>query len=227
MNAVDLKPNYRKIYGIARERFGKTTHFKHGPYDETYYTLLVYESAKEIIRKLNRPVRVQQVLVASLLHDIGKTRLRASRMFARDHVLDNVKEEWHRHELLGGPVARSILKKLGHSNAFVDEVVYLVENHANRGGKLKDKSIELQVLQDADLVADCGFASFIRPFLFCGKFSRHNVIDSIKFIQKEENRVNKKHLLNLAVSRQIAKKKVALQERLVSEISKDIKSDLI
>jgi hypothetical protein len=57
MNSIDKNPNYKKIYKFVKEKFDRTTHFKHGPFDETYYTLRVYESAKEIIEKLNKSVK--------------------------------------------------------------------------------------------------------------------------------------------------------------------------
>jgi len=48
MNSIDKNPNYKQIYKFVKDKFNKTTYFKNGPFDETYYTLRVYESAKEI-----------------------------------------------------------------------------------------------------------------------------------------------------------------------------------
>lgn len=227
MNSIDKKPNYKKIYQIARNRFDKTTHFKHGPYDETYYTLRVYESAKEIIKRLNKKVKVQQVLVASILHDIGKTKLKSSRIFGQNAIPTNASEEWQKHAKLGVPISKNILKKLGHSENFIAEVAYLIKNHDLRRDKIKEKSIELQILQDADLIADCGFAGFIRPFLYCGKFNSQSIIGAINYIKKEENRVEKEGMLNLNISKKIAKSKIQTEKKLIEGISKEIDSALL
>src|SRR4030042_821637 len=168
MNSIDKKPNYKKIYKFVKDKFDKTTHFKHGPFDETYYTLRVYESAKEIIEHLNKSVKKEQVLVACILHDIGKIKLKPSKMFSRHDVLENASEEWRKHAKLGVPIAKNFLKQIGHSDEFIKEVCYLIENHDLRGEKLQVRSLELQMIQDADLIADIGFAGFIRPFLYCG-----------------------------------------------------------
>jgi hypothetical protein len=90
----------------------------------------------------------------------------------------------------------------------------------------KDKSIELQILQDADLVADCGFAGFIRPFMYGSKFSRQ-IIGTIKYLKTEVNRVEQDGLLNLEVSKTIAKRKIEIEKKLIKEISLDINSDLL
>jgi len=226
MNSIDKNPDYKKMYNFVRGRFNQTTHFKHGPFDETYFTLRVYESAKEIIRNSGRKVKTEQVLVSSIFHDIGKTKLRPSKMFRRNEVLENVSEEWHKHEKLGVPIAKRYLKKAGHSDEFIEEVCYLIEHHSLRRNKLKKKSLELQILQDADLIADIGFAGFIRPFLYCGKFNKQSVISSIRFIKKED-RTSNGNKLNLNISKSIAKREIKIQDSLIKEISKEIDSDLL
>lgn len=226
MNSIDKNPNYKQIYKFVKDKFDKTTHFKHGPFDETYYTLRVYESAKEIIQKLNRNIEKEQVLVACILHDIGKIKLKASKMFSNHSPLETFSEEWHKHAKLGVPIAKKFLKQIGHSNKFIEEVCYLIENHDLRGDKLQKKSIELQIIQDADLIADIGFAGFIRPFLYCGKFSKQSVISSIEFIKKED-RTEGGDEINLPISKSIAKREMKIQSDLVKEISKEIDSDLL
>jgi len=227
MNKADTKPDYKRMYEIARSLFDKTHHFRHGPFDETYYTLRVYESAKEIIKKLNEKCNKEEILTAAILHDTGKTKINTKKLFGKKGFLKNANKEWHRHENLSVPIARKILKRLGHSDEFIKEVCYLIENHSMRGEKIKQKSIELQILQDADLISDCGFAGFIRPFLYCGKFSHQSVLDSIRFIRDEENRVEMSGMINLEISKRIAEERMKLQNKLVNMISKDLDSDLI
>ncbi|MCK4521662.1 MAG: HD domain-containing protein [Nanoarchaeota archaeon] len=226
MNSIDKKPDYRKIYQIVKKLFDKTKHFKHGPFDETYYTLRVFESAKDIIKKLKKNVNKEEVLVAAILHDVGKIKLKQELIFGKDGILDNAKAEWFKHAKLGVPIAKDILRKLCHSDEFITKVCYLIENHDKRK-KLKEKSLELQILQDADLLSDCGLAGFIRPFLYCGKFSHASIISSIHHIQEEENRAEDDNLMNLKVSKKLAHKKLKFQKRLIKEISKDIDSELL
>jgi len=226
MNSIDKNPNYKQIYNFVKDQFNKTTHFKHGPFDETYYSLRVYESAKEIIEKLNNSVKKEQVLVACILHDIGKTKLKPSKFFSKYKFLENSPEEWHKHPKLGIPIAKKFLKQIGHSDDFIDEVCYLIENHDLRGDKLKEKSIELQILQDADLIADIGFAGFIRAFLYCGKFSEHSVISTIESL-KTRDRTDGGSKMNIPISKTIAKREMKIQSDLAKEISKEIDSDLL
>ncbi|MFW5852794.1 MAG: HD domain-containing protein [Nanoarchaeota archaeon] len=227
MNKKDSKPDYKKLYSIARDRYLKTKYFHSGPFDETYYTLRVYESSKEIIKMLkSKKVDKNIVLTASILHDIGKTKLSTSKVFGKRGMIKNAKLEWYKHAKLGKDIARRILKEEGHSLDFIDKVCFLIENHDKRGKMLKEKSIELQILQDADLLADCGFAGFIRPFLYSGMFNHQGVIDSIKYIEHEDNRVERSNLINLKTTRILAKKKMNLQRELVKNIKKDIRTDL-
>ena len=222
----DLNPNYKEIYNFVKEKFEKTSHFKHGPFDETYYSLRVYESAKEIISKLNKKVKKNVVLVACILHDVGKIKLKTSKIFGKNRAVGAFREEWRKHPKLSVPIARRFLKKRGYSKEFIDEDCYLVENHDMRGDLLDKRCVELKIIQDADLIADIGFAGFIRPFLYCGKFSKQSIISSIKFIQTED-RTMEGGLINLSVSKNIAKREMKIQNDLVNEISKDIKSDLL
>lgn len=226
MNSIDKTPNYKEIYHIVKGLFESSDHFYYGPFDETYYSLRVYESSKEIMGKLNQKISVPVVLVASILHDVGKTKINTSKVFSPAGKTQSAIKEWKKHAELGVPIAKKILMKKGHSKEFIEKVSYLVENHDNRGDKINGKSIELQVLQDADLIADCGFAGFIRPFLYGVKFNRQ-IIGSIKYLQNETNRVEHEGLLNLEISKNIAKKKIELEKKLITEISKDIKSDLL
>ena len=226
MNSIDKNPNYKEIYSIITKMFESTKHFFHGPFDETYFALRVYETSKEIISKLDQNVKVQVILVASLLHDIGKTKIDESKIFLSSGTNTSMDGEWGKHPKFGVPIVRAVLTKLRHSEDFIEQVCFLVKHHDTRGDKIKNKSIELQILQDADLLADCGFAGFIRPFLYGSKFSRQT-ISSIKYLQTSINRVEEDGMLNLEVSKNIAKRKIELEKRLICEISKDIESNIV
>ena len=201
----DKKPDYKRIYSIVKSRYDKTEFFSHGHLDETFFTLRVFETAKEIIEKLGQKCIAEQVLVASLLHDIGKTKLNTDSLKQNIRISD---EEWDRHPGLGVSISRKILNDIGHSKGFIDRICYLVKNHERRNVGFK-KSIELQVLQDADLIADYGFSGFIRPFLY-GHGNHDSIIGSIRFLKEKENRIEKEGLLNLDISKEIAHENISI-----------------
>ncbi len=227
MNSIDQNPDYKATYAFVKAKYKETEHFHFGPHDETYFSLRVYETVKEIINKLNKKVKTQQILVAAILHDVGKTEIDFTRVYLGNEFQEKTaKEEWSKHPKLSVPIAQEFLKKAGHSDEFIDEVSYLIEYHDARGDEMDSRSIELEVLQDADLVADCGFAGFLRPFLYGAKFSR-SVTGSIKYLKKEINRVMHEGQLNLGVSKKIAEQKIALEQKLIKEVAQDLDSDLL
>ena len=226
MNATDKKPDYKAIYEIVSKRFHKAGHFMHGPFDETFFTMRVYETAKDIIKKLKKKCKKQQILTACLLHDIGKIKLKMHKVVSGHGIIDGFSDEWQRHATLSVPIAGRILKKIGHSKEFIEEVCYLIKNHDNRKIKISEKSIELKILQDADLIADCGMAGFIRGFTNGGKFKKP-IIGTVNYMQKHRNRVQKPGKLNLKVAKDIAKEKMKLQIMLTKRIAKDINSDVL
>ena len=226
MNPIDKNPKYKETYNLVKDLFESTEHFYYGPFDETYYSLRVYETCKEIIAKLDQEVSTPIILTAAILHDIGKTKINMDKVITPAGKTDHAVKEWKRHAKLSVPIANEILTKMGHSEEFITEVCYLIEHHDHREDEIKDKSIELQILQDADLVADCGFAGFIRPFMYGSKFSRQ-IIGTIKYLKTEVNRVEQDGLLNLEVSKTIAKRKIEIEKKLIKEISLDINSDLL
>lgn len=218
----DKKPDYKKLYEIVKEKYQKTSLFSHGPFDETYYTLRVYEISKKIIKKLGKGNK-EIILTAAILHDIGKIKLQASKIIPSGLKSDAARQEWRRHAKLGVPLAAKILRKMGHSEDFIKKVCYLIEFHDSR--KMEKKSLDLEIIQDADFVADFGFAGFIRAFLYGTRF-KQLVINSIKYIQKSDKEL-RYDKLNLEVSRKMAREKIKLQERLAEGIAIDLKSDLL
>jgi putative nucleotidyltransferase with HDIG domain len=214
MNKADENPDYKRIYAYIVKEFRKTKYFWHGVWDETFYSLRVYEVSKELIKQLKKKVHTQAVLVASLLHDIGKVKI-------TKEFLDR---DWPKHAEIGARITKKYLKKLGHSKEFIDEVCYLVKNHDKR--KMEDKLIELQILQDADYLADSGLVGFFRPMQkFVGK--KQSVIEKIKYrLNKKNSRLNMKNL-NLEISKKITKKHDRIEKKFFKELGKLIDSELL
>lgn len=228
MNNLDLSPDYKKLYEIVRKKYQKNIHFSSGVFDETYFSLRVYESAKEIIKKLkkenkNIKIKEQQILVASILHDIGKIKLNVKKVFNKNGLKKDSDKEWYKHPKLSVPIAKKILKKEGYSEKFINEILYLIENHSERN--IKNKSLELKIMQDADIISDIGLAGFIRNFLYAGKF-RIATIDSIKFLENNDKTLNGEYI-NLKISKNIAKKEMEIQKNLTKGILEEIETDLL
>ena len=216
------------MYKFVSDKYLKTNHFGHGPFDETFYSMRVYETAKEIISLLKENVHVQQVLVACILHDIGKVNLKVSKILSKDGFIENeiASKEWISHPIYSLPIARKFLQKLGHSQEFIEEILYLVENHSKRGDRMKERTLELKIMQDADLISDVGIAGFIRTFAYSGKFSSVPLIESIKFIQKADRTLHG-HKINLKISEKLYKREYDIQQRLAREMYTKIDSDLL
>jgi HD superfamily phosphodiesterase len=224
MNKKDRNPDYDGLYREAVRLFRRVRTFSSGALDETYYTMRVYETAKEIILRLLKPVHRQRILVAALLHDIGKTKLDVKKIHDEKGFTDEIKPEWKRHPKLSVPMARRILKRMRHSDSFIDGVCYLIENHSNKSAE--PMTLELKILQDADLIADCGVAGFIRPFSFGGFFKRPT-IGSIMFIQKNKSRIENLDEIHLNVSKKLARRELRLEKDLVRMAGKTIRSSVV
>ena len=219
-----MQPNYKQLYNIVKKIFDKTNFFNHSAWDETFYTMRVYEIAKEIIKKIDQDVDEELILVSALLHDIGKSKINLSVMEDENKKSSSGRHEWKRHGVYGIPIAKKILEDLSFSKDFIDKVCYLVEFHDER--HIENKTIELMILQDADLIADSGYAGFIRPFLYAGKRGR-SIIDTLNYLNTVENRADDKGLLNLEISRVMAEEKMKIEKGLILEMSKEIESDLL
>jgi HD superfamily phosphodiesterase len=187
MNEADKRPDYKKLYRIACSYFEKKKgHFASGPLDETFFTLRVFETAKDLIKLIKVKAKEKEILTATLLHDIGKSKLNIKKIITKNGFTENILEEWHRHPKLSAKLAKPLLKKLGHSKEFTENVCYLIENHDKRENFSGKKSLELQIVQDADYIGDTGFAGFVRPFTWSGKFKRP-IIEQIKYMKNNKN----------------------------------------
>lgn len=221
---MEKKPDYKEIYEYIVREYKNTKYFGHGPFDESFYSLLVYENCRLIIRKAGLSVNEEIVLTAALLHDIGKIRLDTSNLFDEYGCKETFSVEWHRHEELSANIASEYLNNEGYPKEFIISVCDLIRNHDKRNDN--NKSMELKVLQDADLLADIGFTGFIRPFLYSGMFRSQSILDSIAYIE-DEDRTESGLLLNLDVSKDIAIERIALQKELAAMLRREVDSELI
>jgi len=226
MNNADKNPDYKKIYKISCKFFTKNGRFSSGAFDETFYALRVFETAKQLIKELGEKVKTEEVLTATLLHDIGKSKLKLKKVFRKDGWREDFREEWHKHPKYSAELAKPILKKLGHSQEFIENVCYLIENHDKRDNFSGEKSLELKIIQDADYVGDTGFAGFIRPFCYSGSFKKP-VISQIQYMNIEGNSRMKPEKLNLKESIRLIKENDELEKSLLKSMNSLIDSELL
>ena len=202
---------YKEIYELVCNEFRRTNEFCHGSYDETFSTLLVFNSAKQIIEKGNFDVDKDLVLISAILHDVGKAYLDESKIFGKEGLLGDYKAEWKKHAKLSEEPARNLLTNLNYPKDFIEKVCDIVKLHDTRD--LPKKTTELKIVQDADIIADVGFSGFIKPFMFSGRFKSQSVLDSIKYLNSEEDYQKIKSKLNLEISKEILKEKIALEKK--------------
>jgi len=218
-----MKPDYKKLYKIVCDLFIKSKHFDHGHWDETFFTMRVFEWCKKLIRRTSIKVNEEVVLVAALFHDVGKSEL---------NTLKKIKTDWEKHPLLGARITERILREQGFDDAFINKVVYLVKHHDDKPHKIKmRRTNELMILQDADLLADMGLVGVVRPFLYSGKMKRPT-IENINYMRDalKYNSFLSEHALdslNLEESKRIAKELLKKSTGLIKEIVKLTDSELL
>lgn len=218
-----MQPDYKKLYEIVCDLYSNTEHFYYGQWDETFYTLRVFETCKDLMKKSYSKYNKEVILTAAIFHDIGKIKLDTE---------EKIKEEWDKHPIYGAEITREILREQGFENEFIEQVVYLVKHHDDRPNKVQMvRTPELKVLQDADLLADLGIASFIRPFLYAGKNKRKTIenVNYIKSYRPNNGHISKENLfkLNLRTSRRIASKLIREANKLNYQIYRLTESELI
>ncbi len=218
-----MQPDYKKLYEIVCDLYSDTNHFYYGQWDETFYTLRVFETCKQLIKKTRMNIDEEIVLTAALFHDVGKTKLDTE---------EKIKKEWDDHPDYGAEIVREILRDRGFKNDFVEKVVYLVKHHDDRPNKVQMvRTLELKILQDADLLADMGIASFIRPFLYSGKNKRKTInnVNYIKSAREKDGSISKENLyrLNLKASKRLAAKMIKESDKLNDKIFKLTESELL
>ena len=109
----------------------------------------VYNLAMRIAREVGEQVDIEVLKVAVLLHDVAR------------HLEDEGKIGDHAEE--GARIARGILESLGFPREKVEKVCYCIRVHRFRGGE-KPRTIEAQILQDADRLDAIGAVGIARAF---------------------------------------------------------------
>ena len=181
---------------------------------------------KYLLKKIEEEVNSEAILLAAILHDVGKTNIRIDNTLFGDNKNEESRkkwfEVWKNHAKESVPIAKDILEHFSISQDQIEKVLFLVENHDNHS--LKEMSLELKILQDADLIADIGLSGFVRGFLYAGRY-KNQTIDQIKY-NATHYRFKIKDL-NLDISKEIAEKELILQKDLNQKMSSLIDSELL
>ena len=227
---------YKRVYEKVVSLYKTDKHFCSGPHDETFFSLRVYETAKKIIAGISDKVDEEVVLLACILHDVGKIKIDGDTLFALDEKNASGRKTtaieskdawkiWHEHPYLSVPIAKDILTQENVSEDKIEAICHLVEYHAHHDTYENDKSIELKIMQDADIIADVGISGFIRGYLYAGKF-RIPTIEQIRFMQSQ-SRIKEGHEFNLSFSKTLAKEQQKIQDELSSKMAELIESDVL
>jgi 5'-deoxynucleotidase YfbR-like HD superfamily hydrolase len=126
-----------------------------GPEYRWEHTLRVAQWAKRLA--VEEAADVNTCVVAALLHDVS-------------HF---VSEDYSRHGVKSGEIAKDFLSKKGHSESFIENVVYAVKCHV---AELNPKTLEAKILQDSDTLDRFGY---VRILLF-GKTSELANLETLK-----------------------------------------------
>lgn len=109
----------------------------------------VYNLAMRIARELPGSIDLEVLKIATILHDVAR------------HLEDEGLIEDHAYE--GAKIARGILEKLNFPREKIDEVAYCISVHRFRKGE-KPRTVEAQILQDADRLDAIGAIGIARAF---------------------------------------------------------------
>jgi putative nucleotidyltransferase with HDIG domain len=216
-----VEPDYKHLYKTVCELYSKSN-FSFGEWDETFYTLRVFETCKRLLDKSRLKVDEEVVLTAAIFHDIGITKINQAK---------NIEKEWNKHPKYGVPITREILRKEGFDNDFIEKVVCLVKHHDARPHIINMiRSDELKILQDAVLLANMGISGYVRSFL-CSGDTKRPIIENLNNIttHKKNNKLDKQLLLrfNLGVSKKIAKKLFKESSYLTNKLTNLTDSELL
>lgn len=97
------------------------------------------------------------LLPAIFLHDIARARVDRSQGEKIDHAI------------LGSQMAKVILEELAYEDFEIEQICHCIENHRFRT-KSEERSIEAQVLYDADKLESLGAIGIARSYIMVGQY---------------------------------------------------------
>ena len=181
----------------------------------------VFNLAMKIIKEEKVSVDVLVVGAAALLHDIGEMRSYESKL---RHVEESVK------------IARKVLKELGFPGEKIEDVVYAISVHSFTKGHVRPRTLEAQILQDADRLDALGAIGIAKCLMPSGAWERQLYHYDDPFASKRK--LNDKEyaidhfyvkllklpsLMNTKTGKRLAKRRVKILEMFLKELKKELR----
>lgn len=133
---------------FKRLREAAEPYYRHSHHDRSHVERVLSLSLR-IAREVEEPVDLDVLRAAVLLHDVA--RALEDEGVVKDHA-----EE-------GAVIARRLLSELGFPAEKIEQVCYCIKVHRFRGG-VKPRTLEAQILQDADRLDMLGAVGVARAF---------------------------------------------------------------
>src|SRR4030042_5244471 len=133
-----MKRKYYQIFKLACPYYGQ------GRAAEKEHHLVVTEMMQGILKE-TRNVDEDVMIAASLLHDIGYSKIPKEKRAV--HWNRDVKKD---HMLVGAELAHKILRKVDFPQNKINKVINIIKTHDNPELGLKIKSKEAKLLKEAD-----------------------------------------------------------------------------
>ena len=153
MNKLDQIADF--VHHYLAETGKKNSQSATGPEYRWEHTLRVAQWATKLA--IEEAADIKTCVVAALLHDVS-------------HF---VSEDYSRHGIKSGEIAKDFLSKKGYSESFIENVVYAVESHVSEPDP---KTLEAKILQDSDTLDRFGY---VRILLF-GKMAELENLETLK-----------------------------------------------
>jgi 5'-deoxynucleotidase YfbR-like HD superfamily hydrolase len=153
MNKLDEIADF--VHDYLAETGKKDSQSVTGPQYRWEHTLRVAQWAVRLA--IEEKADVKTCVVAALLHDVS-------------HF---VSEDYSKHGIQSGEIARNFLSKKGYSQSFIENVIYAVECHV---AEPNPKTVEAKILQDSDTLDRLGY---VRILLF-GKTAELANLETLK-----------------------------------------------
>ncbi len=172
----------------------------HG-YDHTQRVLKI---ALKLAKNYGRCIDVEILILATLLHDIG----RAYETQKKKH-----------HALISIEVAKNILEELGYPKEKISKVIEAIEAHSYTLGS-KAKTLEAMILSDADKLDALGAVGIARCFIEAGRRGR-SLEDSVRHFR--EKLLKLKDLMYTKEAKEMALNRHKFMLLFIKELEKELR----
>lgn len=182
---------FREIFREMVERLGDD------PSHSIDHSLRVLKNALKIARESRRRVNFDVIRFAALLHDLARRQEDSDDSGETDHAI------------LGAEIASQILSKHHLQSDFIENVTHCIRTHRFRSNH-RPKTLEAQILYDADKLDLLGTVGIARSYMIAGSHNQKIFVfssDDYQSNNTQEERIKclHKHAPNLEWDVKISK----------------------